>query len=183
MHSTASIGGREVENVVAALVRSVLQIKTTPGGYNSGRAYYIRSESSDCQDMVAELKALAKAARVREDKRTRFENNQLQVRGCRHCGQCAPLAHRAGWQWPGLPPIYGGARACSRAPKEWTLQQLGVGVAAGAGGGENVDPKARRAGASGGADGEDLALGGRGSTGRGARVGGRGGVGRGASAG
>jgi hypothetical protein len=58
-----------------------MQIKTIEEGYNSGRAYYIRSESSSCQQDIAELKALSRSARVRADKRTRFEHNQLQVKG------------------------------------------------------------------------------------------------------
>ena len=59
--------------------RSVMQVKTVQEGYNSGRAYYIRGESSACQDAIGSLVALSRAARVRAEKRTRFERNQLQA--------------------------------------------------------------------------------------------------------
>jgi hypothetical protein len=57
-----------------------MQIKTVQEGYNSGRAYYIRSESGVCQEAISTLSMMSRAARVRAEKRTRFERNQLQVR-------------------------------------------------------------------------------------------------------
>jgi hypothetical protein len=56
-----------------------MQIKTVQEGYNSGRAYYIRGESGACAEATGTLAALSRAARIRAEKRTRFERNQLQV--------------------------------------------------------------------------------------------------------
>jgi hypothetical protein len=56
-----------------------LQVKTVQEGYNSGRAYYLRCESSACQGAISNLATLSRAARVRAEKRTRFEHNQLQA--------------------------------------------------------------------------------------------------------
>jgi hypothetical protein len=56
-----------------------MQIKTVQEGYNSGRAYYLRCESSVGQEAISILSALSRAARVRAEKRTRFERNQLQA--------------------------------------------------------------------------------------------------------
>ncbi len=59
--------------------RSVIQVKTIPEGYNSGRAYFVRFESISCQETTDKLTSLSCAARIRADKRTRFEHNQLQA--------------------------------------------------------------------------------------------------------
>jgi hypothetical protein len=56
-----------------------MQVKTIPEGYNSGRAYYIRGESSAVQGAISSLSALSRAARINAGKRTRFERNQLQA--------------------------------------------------------------------------------------------------------
>jgi hypothetical protein len=61
-----------------------MQIKTIPDGYNSGRAYYIRGESSACKGVISNLGTLSHAARISAEKRTRFEHNQLQASAC--CG-------------------------------------------------------------------------------------------------
>ncbi len=91
--------------MIFARLRSVLQIRTIPEGYNSGRAYYIRAESSACQNMVTDLEKLAQAARVLAEKRTRFEKNQLQVllwarRRARH--RCLATFCSARWRRPML---------------------------------------------------------------------------------
>jgi hypothetical protein len=56
-----------------------MQVKTIPEGYNSGRAYYIRGESSACQGAIVSLAGLSRDARRSAEKRTRFERNQLLV--------------------------------------------------------------------------------------------------------
>ena len=56
-----------------------MQVKTIPEGYNSGRAYYVRGESSVCQEAISSLVALSRTARINAEKRTRFERNQLQA--------------------------------------------------------------------------------------------------------
>jgi hypothetical protein len=71
-----------------------MQIKTIQEGYNSGRAYYIRTESSSCQQNMGKLKTLSRSARIRAEKRTRFEHNQLQVHRCIPRCPRSPLAVR-----------------------------------------------------------------------------------------
>ncbi len=61
-------------------VLSVLHIKTVEAGYNSGRTYYLRFESNACVETIANLSAVARSARIRAEKRTKFERNQLQVK-------------------------------------------------------------------------------------------------------
>jgi hypothetical protein len=59
----------------------IVRIKTEHGGYNSGRAYYLRAESTDeLNCLIGDMKAIAKAAKKRTQARTIFQRAQLRVR-------------------------------------------------------------------------------------------------------
>ena len=63
----------------------IVQIKTIPHGFNSGRVYYLRSNypgfsSSFCSEMMRK----AKDARVRSEKLSRFQKNQATLRKIYH---------------------------------------------------------------------------------------------------
>ncbi len=59
----------------------ILHIKTKTDGFNSGRTYCLRTDrTGTCQDISADLMRKARAARIREDKLTKFQKNQMQMR-------------------------------------------------------------------------------------------------------
>lgn len=84
--SIANIGlaetpSSEAEVPSRPLHASVVQIKTDPDGHNSGRTYYLRTISPcDVDKLMNDLPSLAKSAKFRADKKSRFEKNQLLVR-------------------------------------------------------------------------------------------------------
>ncbi len=59
----------------------LLQISTERDGHNSGRAYYLRSESKETLDSLCDVvRVNAKAARKRAQARTGFQRAQYYVR-------------------------------------------------------------------------------------------------------
>ncbi len=58
----------------------ILHIKTKTDGFNSGRTYCLRTDrTGTCQNISADLMRKARAARIREEKLTRFQKNQMQM--------------------------------------------------------------------------------------------------------
>jgi hypothetical protein len=58
----------------------ILHIKTKTDGFNSGRTYCLRTDlTGTCQDISADLMRKARAARIREEKLTRFQKNQMKM--------------------------------------------------------------------------------------------------------
>ena len=55
----------------------VIQIETIPDGYNSGRVYYLKTESTECcESIVEELRSYAKAAKERKAGNSSFQKLQ-----------------------------------------------------------------------------------------------------------
>ena len=60
---------------------AVLEIKTLPDGYNSGRTYYLSTHSQHTLDELIQcLSHKAQAARAQAETRTAFQRLQLRVR-------------------------------------------------------------------------------------------------------
>jgi hypothetical protein len=60
---------------------NTLQIKTIREGYNSGRTYFLRSNTdADCQLLIEKLSRLAKIARSKAEVRSQLEMVQLKLR-------------------------------------------------------------------------------------------------------
>ena len=58
-----------------------MQIATRDDGYNSGRIYYLSTESKvEFDDLISDLQKKAKVARVQAEARTSFQKFQLKVR-------------------------------------------------------------------------------------------------------
>ena len=65
----------------SAAQRHKMQIATLPTGYNSGRTYYIATQSKDLLDkLISKLKKYAKAERTRAEANSLFRKVQLKVR-------------------------------------------------------------------------------------------------------
>lgn len=63
------------------VVLNIFQIRTIPGGFNSGRTYYVKADSKeDCELISTELRAKAAAARRKAEGTSRFINSQNKVR-------------------------------------------------------------------------------------------------------
>ena len=59
----------------------ILHIKTKTDGFNSGRTYCLRTDrNGTCQDISTDLMRKARAARIREEKLTKFQKNQMKMR-------------------------------------------------------------------------------------------------------
>ena len=59
----------------------IIQIKTIPEGFNSGRTYCLRtSRVGFCEAFCLEMTSKSKAARVRAEKLSRFQKNQAFLR-------------------------------------------------------------------------------------------------------
>ena len=59
----------------------VMQIATRDDGYNSGRIYYLSTDSKeDLDELISDLVKKAKSARVQAEARTSFQKFQLGVR-------------------------------------------------------------------------------------------------------
>lgn len=64
-----------------SMTQNAIMINTVPGGYNSGRTYYLQAESHDSCEMLARLlRSLAKEARQRAEFNTRFTKSQYRLR-------------------------------------------------------------------------------------------------------
>ena len=60
--------------------RNAVQINTILDGYNSGRAYYLQTNSEhECCELAATLLRMAKAAKKRAEDKTRFQILQGKV--------------------------------------------------------------------------------------------------------
>ena len=58
----------------------ILHIKTKTDGFNSGRTYCLRTDRNGaCQGISADLMRKARAARLREEKLTKFQKNQMKM--------------------------------------------------------------------------------------------------------
>ncbi len=58
-----------------------MQIATRDDGFNSGRIYYLSTESKEALDeLIADLSKKAKTARVQAEARTNFQKFQLRIR-------------------------------------------------------------------------------------------------------
>ncbi len=58
-----------------------MQIATRDDGYNSGRIYYLSTESKDLfDDLMSDFQKKAKTARIQAEARTSFQKLQLKVR-------------------------------------------------------------------------------------------------------
>ena len=86
-HSTARFELNSIANANGKLAgqakgsSKLLQIRTVPEGFNSGRTYYVRfSSNALCQEVVLELTNKANEARKKLLKLTRFQKNQELVR-------------------------------------------------------------------------------------------------------
>ncbi len=59
----------------------VMQIATRDDGYNSGRIYYLSTESKEAlADLISDLAKKAKICRIQAEARTGFQRFQLRVR-------------------------------------------------------------------------------------------------------
>jgi hypothetical protein len=60
---------------------STLQIRTIPDGYNSGRVYYLRANTTACcRKIMTDLTKAVNVARKRAEVKTRFEKAQHTAR-------------------------------------------------------------------------------------------------------
>jgi hypothetical protein len=63
------------------LFHDAIIIHTIPGGYNSGRTYYLKANSGlECSKILAEISAFSHAARQRAESKSKFANMQRRVR-------------------------------------------------------------------------------------------------------
>ncbi len=63
------------------LLLDAIIIHTIPGGFNSGRTYYLKANSGlECSKILEELTAFSHAARKRAESQSKFANLQRRVR-------------------------------------------------------------------------------------------------------
>jgi hypothetical protein len=69
------------ENEESKKFSHAMQIATRNDGYNSGRIYYLSTETKEAlDDLISDLSKKAKVARVQAEARTGFQKFQFRVR-------------------------------------------------------------------------------------------------------